>query len=290
MKMPDRSILKLTALAALCGAGFLLAGCSSNSEAEKLLNPDPPEKIFGRADAYMSAGKYEAAAVRFEQVDRFHPYSKEARRAIIMGAFAYYKAGKYPEAIATAQRYTVMHPGTKEAPFAHYIIASSHFDEINGPKNDQTSTKKALAEFKILQSRYPTSEYAQKADNRIKILEDLLAAQEMEVGRYYLQKRNYVASINRFKTVAKDYQTTKHVEEALMRLTECYMALGIKQEAQTAAAILGHNFPDSPWYKDAYTLLQSDGLAPREAGDSWLSKAWQTVKLPKLSLNNGSGQ
>jgi len=192
---------------------------------------------------------------------------------------------KFPEAIATARRYTTMHPGTKEAPLAHHIIASAYFDDMSGPNRDQTATRKALAEYKILKSRYPDSQYARDADNRIRICEDSLAAAEMEVARYYMNKRNYVAAINRFRTVATDYQTTAHVEEALMRLTEAYMALGIKHEAQTAAAVLGHNFPDSQWYKDAYVLLQSDGLAPRETSGSWLSKAWANVKLPKLSLS-----
>jgi outer membrane protein assembly factor BamD len=156
---------------------------------------------------------------------------------------------------------------------------------MSGPNRDQSNTRKALAEYKILKTRYPDSQYAKDADNRIRICEDSLAAAEMEVARYYMKKRNYVAAINRFRTVATDYQTTAHVEEALMRLTEAYMALGIKHEAQTAAAVLGHNFPSSQWYKDAYVLLQSDGLAPREESGSWLSKAWANVKLPKLSLS-----
>ena len=136
-----------------------------------------------------------------------------------------------------------------------------------------------------MKTRYPDSEYAKDADIRIRVAEDNLAASEMEVGRYYLKRKNYVASINRFKTVASEYQTTAHVEEALMRLTECYMALGITKEAQNSAAILGHNYPDSKWYKDAYVLLQSDGLAPRGDSGSWLSKAWKSV--PKLSLGSG---
>jgi outer membrane protein assembly factor BamD len=201
-----------------------------------------------------------------------------------MAAYAYYKAGKYPEAIASAQRYTTLHPGTKEAAFAHHIIASSYFDEMRGPNRDQTATRKALAELRTLKARYPDSQYARDADNRIRVAEDSLAASEMEVGRYYLKRNNHVAAINRFRTVVTEFQTTAHVEEALMRLTEAYMVLGIKNEAQTAAAILGHNFPNSRWYKDAYALLQSDGLAPREESGSWLSTAFKSVKLPKLSL------
>jgi len=274
-------------LSLACGllAMALLGACSSSNEADKLLNPDPPDKMFAIADSFLSRGKYEEAARKFEDLDRDHPYSPEARRAIVLAAYAYYKALKYPEAIATARRYTTMHPGTKEAPLAHHIIASAYFDDMSGPNRDQSNTRKALAEYKILKARYPDSQYAKDADNRIRICEDSLAAAEMEVARYYLKRKNYVAAINRFRTVVTEYQTTRHVEEALMRLTEAYMALGIKHEAQTAAAVLGHNFPSSPWYKDAYVLLQSDGLAPREDTSSWLSKAWANVKLPKLSLS-----
>ncbi|MEQ1613300.1 MAG: outer membrane protein assembly factor BamD, partial [Hyphomicrobiaceae bacterium] len=146
--------------------------------------------------------------------------------------------------------------------------------------------RKALAEFKALKARYPDSQYAKEVDNKIRICDDSLAAQEMVVGRGYLKKKQHMAAIGRFKTVVTEFQTTQHVEEALMRLTESYMILGIKNEAQNAAAVLGHNFPDSPWYKDAYALLQSDGLAPREESGSWLSKAWQGIKVPKLSMSS----
>jgi outer membrane protein assembly factor BamD len=230
----------------------------------------------------MSKGKFEDAAKKYEDLDRSHPYSPEARRSIVLAAFAYYKAGKTPEAIASAERYTVMHPGTKDAPLAHHIIASAYFDQMNGPNRDQTATRKALEQLKTLKTRYPDSTYAKDADNRIRIAEDTLAASEMEVGRYYLQRKNYVGAINRFKTVVSDYQTTNHVEEALMRLTECYMALGVKNEAQTAVAVLGYNFPESRWYKDAYALLKSDGLSPSQDSESWITKAWKSV--PKFSL------
>lgn len=267
-------------------AFLALAGCSTTSiDTTQALNPDPPAKMFADADLLMSTGKFDAAAQKFEQLDREHPYSPEARRATVMSAYAFYRAGKSPEAIAAAERYVALHPGTKEAPLAHHIIASAYFDDIKGPNRDQGATRKALDQLKTLKTRYPDSEYAQDADKRIRVAEDNLAASEMEVGRYYLKRKNYVASINRFKTVVSEYQTTAHVEEALMRLTECYMALGITKEAQNSAAILGHNYPDSRWYKDAYALLQSDGLAPREDGDSWLSKAWKSV--PKLSLGSG---
>jgi len=273
----------LVSLWALCAAGLGgLGGCASNSDAAKLLNPDPPEKMYADADARLNAGKWESAARKFEDLDRDHPYAPEARRAMVMAAYSYYKAGKYPEAIAAARRYTTLHPGTKDAALAHHIIASAHFDEIRQPNRDQSETRKTLAELKTLKTRYPDSQYAKDVDERIRVAEDTLAAHEMEVGRYYLKRGNHVAAINRFKVVVSEYQTTAHVEEALMRLTESYMALGIKPEAQNAAAVLGHNFPDSPWYKDAYALLQSDGLEPRDDAGSWLTRQWRN--LPKLSL------
>jgi outer membrane protein assembly factor BamD len=263
----------------------LAAGCSTTSDVTGALNPDPPAKMYADADSLLARGKHEEAAKKFEDLDRDHPYAPEARRAIVMSAYAFYKGGKLPEAIASAQRYTTMHPGTKEAALAHHIIASSYFDDMNGPNRDQAATRKALAELKTLKTRYPDSPYAKDADNRIRITEDTLAAAEMEVGRYYLKRKNHVAAINRFKTVVTEYQTTAHVEEALMRLTECYLSLGIKQEAQTAASVLGHNFPNSRWYKDAYALLQSDGLAPQSDQGSWITKAWKG--MPKLSLGGG---
>lgn len=272
----------ITALLMACTLG----ACSTTSiDATQALNPDPPTKMFADGDSLMSRGKFEDAAAKFESLDREHPYSPEARRAIVMSAYAYYRAGKTPEAIASAERYVALHPGTKEAPLAHHIIASSYFDDIKGANRDQTATRKALEQLKILKTRYPDSEYSVNADNRIRLAENNLAASEMEVGRYYLKQHNYVAAINRFKTVVSDYQTTAHVEEALARLTESYMALGITNEAQNAAAVLGHNYPDSKWYKDSYALLQSGGLAPREDGDSWLSKAWKAV--PTFGLGSG---
>lgn len=263
------------------GAALALAGCASSADTS-ILNADPPEKMYADADSLMSRGKFEDAARKFEDLDRSHPYSPEARRAIVLAAYAYYKAGKTPEAIASAERYTVMHPGTKDAPLAHHIIASSYFDDIKLANRDQGATRKALEQLKILKARYPDSTYARDADNRIRIAEDNLAASEMEVARYYQNRKNFVAAINRYKVVVSEYQTTAHVEEALMRLTECYMALGVTNEAQTAVAVLGHNFPESKWYRDAHALLKSDGLSPAQDSESWITKAWKAV--PKFSL------
>lgn len=275
-------------MTARCASALLMivavavSGCASSTDSAKLLNPDPPGKMYADADSLLNRGKWDDAAHKFEDLDRDHPYAPEARRAMVLAAYSYYKGGKYTEAIAAAQRYTTLHPGTKDAALAHHIIASAHFDEMKGSNRDQTATRKALTELKTLKTRYPDSPYAKEADNRIRLAEDTLAGQEMEIGRYYLKRRNFVAAINRFKTVVMEYQTTAHIEEALYRLTESYMSLGIKQEAQNAAAVLGHNFPDSRWYKDAYAMLASDGLSPQESSGSWLSRTWKS--LPKLSL------
>jgi outer membrane protein assembly factor BamD len=274
MKRVRLSVLPVLKGLALVASLALIAGCASTGDAAKALDPDPPAKMFADADALMAKGKFEDAAKKFEDVDREHPYSPEARRAIVMSAYAFYKAGKLPEAIASAERYTTMHPGTKEAPLAHHIIASAYFDQMKDPARDQNATRKALAELRTLKTRYPDSKYAQEADNRIRLAEDTLAAQEMQVGRYYMDHKDYVAAINRFKTVVSDYQTTAHVEEALYRLTAAYMSLGITSEAQSAAAVLGHNFPNSRWYKDSYALLQAQGLQPSQSSGSWFSQIW----------------
>lgn len=271
-----RARLHQAALAATVLCAGLLAACSSTNDA-KLLNPDPPGKMYAEADALLQKGRWEAAAKKFEDLDRDHPYAQEARRAMVMAGYAYYKAGRYPEAIEAAKRYTTMHPGTKDAALAHHIIASSHFDEMKDPTRDQTATRKALAELKILVTRFPDSPYAKQAENRIRLCEDALGASEMTVGRYYLKKGNHVAAINRFKSVVAEYQTTAHVEEALMRLTESYMSLGIQAEAQSAAAVLGHNFPQSRWYADAYALLQRVGLKPQMKTDSWVGQQWKST-------------
>ncbi len=257
-----------------------LAGCSSmgslfgNSD-PGALDTRPPDAMWKDAQEKLDSGSSTKAAEIFERIDQLYPYSEESKKATLMAAVAYQKAGKGPEAVAAARRYLQLHPGTKEAAQAQEIVASSYFDRVSSPSRDQGETKKAIAELETLLRRYPTSEYAEEAKRRIKLGRDTLAAAEMTVGRYWQKKGNYLAAVNRFKTVVTDYQQTSHVEEALMRLTECYMALGIVNEAQTAAAVLGHNFPDSQWYKDAYALLQSGGTAPREDSGSWISQTWK---------------
>ncbi len=267
-----------TAVAIILAA--FIAGCSSmgslfgNSD-PGALDTRPPDEMWKDAQEKLDKGSSTKAAEIFERIDQLYPYSEESKKATLMAAVAYQKAGKGPEAVAAARRYLQLHPGTKEAAQAQQIIASSYFDRVSSPSRDQGETKKAITELETLIRRYPNSEYVEEAKRRIKLGRDTLAAAEMSVGRYWQKKGNYLAAVNRFKTVVAEYQQTAHVEEALMRLTECYMALGIVNEAQTAAAVLGHNFPDSQWYKDAYALLQSGGTAPREDTGSWISQTWK---------------
>jgi outer membrane protein assembly factor BamD len=217
------------------------------------------------------------AAKKFEEVDRQHPYSDWARKALLMSAYAYYQGSDYDECITAAQRYITLHPGNPDAAYAQYLIGASNFDEIPDITRDQSRTEKALAALEEVVRKYPTSEYAVSAKQKIQVAHDQLAGKEMATGRYYLERKDYTGAINRFKVVVTKYQRTREVEEALMRLTEAYMALGIIDEAQTAAAVLGHNFPDSVWYKHAYTLVKSGGVEPRENASSWISKAFKGI-------------
>jgi outer membrane protein assembly factor BamD len=289
-KAPSRWIAllrRLPPLSARAGcllvAANLLAGCGSSlfgGKTEPVENNDPPDVIYGKAESLTNKGRFSDAAKAYEDVDINHPYSQQARRAILMAAYAYYKAGKYDDAIQAADRYLALHPGTQEADLAQNIIAMSYYDRVLDPKRDQTNARKALAAYDTLLQRYPESRYAGDAQNRTRILRDLMAASEMTVGRWYLRRSNYLAAINRFKFVVVNYQTTEQVQEALMRLTEAYMALGIVNEAQTAAAVLGHNFPDSKWYTHAYGLLGKRGLQPKEHEGSWITETWRSSGRP----------
>ncbi len=282
------------AIAAAVALALPLAGCSGSlfgsDQTSSIENSDPPDKLYADGENLMAAGAFSEAAKKFEDVERNYPFSNDpqrpyARKSLALAAYSYYRAGEYDDAIATGKRYTSMHAGTEDAALAHHVVAMSYFSQMNDANRDQTFTRKAIEEFHTLIRLYPTSNYVEEDRNRLRIAEDSLAASEMNVGRFYMKKANYLAAINRFKTVVAEHQQTSHVEEALMRLSECYLALGIADEAQTAAAILGHNFPDSPWYKDAYALLSKDGLSPKENTESDLSKAWHTAVKTVGSLN-----
>lgn len=237
------------------------------------------EKLFLEGQVKMEEGSYRAAAKKFEEIERQFPYSSLARRGILMTAFAHYQRNQYSETILAAERFITLYPGNKDVAYAYYLIGLSYYEQIADTGRDQQITEKALAALTEVERRFPDSEYARDAKQKALLARDHLAGKEMKVGRYYLTKQAYVAAINRFRKVVTDYQTTSHTPEALERLTEAYMALGIQGEAQTAAAILGHNYPDSQWYQDAYSLLKSDGLEPRENKESWISRAWKSVSI-----------
>ena len=264
-----------------------LSGCSSATEAwDKVFSKDdtfveePAEKLYNEG-LFLMNEKHDpkAASKKFEEVDRQHPYSDLARKSLLMSAYAFYTANDYDSCIGAATCYVTLHPGSPDAPYQQFLIAASHYDQIADISRDQGRTEKAIAALEEVVRKYPASEYAVSAKAKLEAARDQLAGREMNVGRYYMQKRNYTAAINRFKMVVTQYQTTRHVEEALARLTEAYMAIGIISEAQTAAAVLGHNFPDSPWYKDAYNLVKSGGVEPSESQGSYISKAFKKLGL-----------
>ncbi len=266
-----------------------LAGCSSFEGFDGLKNlfgkenlpaEEPADRLYNEGLYNLNVKKNpKEAAKKFEEVDRQHPYSEWARKSLLMSAYAYYSAGEYDECVGAAKRFITLHPGSPDAAYAQYLIGASYYDEIPDITHDQARTEKALASLEEVIRKFPTSEYADSAKQKIQMARDQLAGKEMQVGRYYLNRKDYTGAINRFKIVVTRYQTTRHVEEALERLTEAYMALGIIGEAQTAAAVLGHNFPDSPWYKDAYQLVKSRGAEPREDTGSWISKAFKGIGL-----------
>jgi outer membrane protein assembly factor BamD len=240
---------------------------------------EPADRLYNEGLYYLNARKnVKEAAKKFEEVDRQHPYSEWGRKSLLMSAYAYYEGQKHPETVIAAKRYLALHPGSPDAAYAQYLAASALFDEIPNIEHDQRRTQTALEALNEVIRKYPDTEYATNARKKIDVARDQLAAKEMVTGRYYLKNRNYTGAINRFKVVVTKYQNTRHVEEALARLTEAYMALGIVNEAQTAAVVLGHNFPDSPWYKDAYTLVTSGGAVPREDKGSWISRAWSSIR------------
>jgi outer membrane protein assembly factor BamD len=263
-----------------------LSGCGTGALWDKFFAKDdtfveePAEKLYNEG-LFLMNDKHDpkGASKKFEEVDRQHPYSDWARKSLLMSAYAFYNANDYDSCIGAATRYVTLHPGSPDAAYAQYLIAASHYDQIPDTSRDQGRTEKAIAALEEVIRKYPTSEYAVSAKAKLEGARDQLAGREMNVGRYYMEKRNFAAAINRFKTVVTQYQTTRHVEEALARLTECYIAIGIPGEAQTAAAVLGHNFPDSPWYKDAYDRVKSGGLEPSENQGSYISRAFKKMGL-----------
>jgi outer membrane protein assembly factor BamD len=261
--------------------GFV-AGCSTwqswFGDKDEVVPDEPAERLYNEGVYLLNEKKqYKDASKKFEEVDRQHPYGDWARKALLMSAYANYESKSYDDAVAAAKRYVALHPGSDDAAYAMYLIGAAYFDQIPDVGRDQGRTERAMSALEEVVRKFPDSEYAASARRKIEAARDQLAAKELNIGRYYQSKRNFIGAINRFKIVVTQYQTTRHVEEALMRLAECYMTLGIVPEAQTAAAVLGHNFPDSPWYKDAYQLVKGSGFEPQENNGSWISKAFRKV-------------
>lgn len=238
---------------------------------------EPVAKLYNAGLAKMKDGEFRSAAKKFAEVERQHPYSSWATRAVLMQAYSQYQRSAYDETVNAAKRFITLHPGHRDAPYAYYLIGVSYYEQIGEVTRDATATKKALDSLDEVSRRFPGTPYARDASAKSILAKDHLAGKEMEVGRYYQKKRAHLAAINRFKRVVTEYQTTTHTPEALYRLTETYLALGVRSEAQTAAAVLGHNYPNNEWYRDAYSLLTGQGLRPSANPSSWLSKAWSTV-------------
>ncbi len=262
-------------------APLVLSGCMSSEKDIDLSTyvdkTEPADVLYNQGLANMNAGRLQEASRKFEAVDKQHPYSEYARKSMVMGAFANYRQGNYEEAIGSAKRYLTLYPTTDDAAYAQYIVGLSYYRQIRDVTQDQKEARQTLQTMQELVTRWPDSEYVEDAKAKMRFATDQLAGKEMQIGRYYLERREYIAAIKRFRNVVESYSNTRHVEEALSRLVEAYYALGLTDEAQTAAAVLGHNYPDSPWYKDSYKLLQSGGLAPRENAGSWISKAGKLI-------------
>jgi outer membrane protein assembly factor BamD len=253
-------------------------GLFSGEKYKTELLPDvPAEVLYNQGLARLKARDYEAAAKKFGELEKQYPFSQWARKGLLMTTFAQFQKPSYDDAVASATRYINLYPSSPDTPYIYYLAGMSYYNQVPDVMRDQETAEKALAIFTQLVEKFPKSEYVTDAKYKIGVARDQLAAKEMNVGRFYLTRKNYPAAINRFHEVLGKYQTTRHTEEALYRLTEAYFAMGITNEAQTAAAILGHNFPDSTWYKDAHELLRSGGLEPREDHGSWMSKISKTL-------------
>jgi outer membrane protein assembly factor BamD len=256
--------------AALVIAG--LAGCGNSNKDQVPLESLTAEQIYKKGEQSLATDAKPAQAIRyFSEVERLYPYSEWAKRSLIMQAFSQHKAKAYEEARASAQRYLDLYPAEEDAAYAQYLLALSYYDQIDEVGRDQGLTFQALQAMREVIEKYPDSEYARSAMLKFDLAFDHLAAKEMEIGRYYLKKGQYTAAINRFRVVVQDFQTTSHTPEALHRLVEAYLALGLTDEAQTAGAILGHNFQSSPFYDDSHRLLTGRGLSMEAQGKSWLS-------------------
>ncbi|MDB5689168.1 MAG: uptake lipoprotein-like protein [Sphingomonas bacterium] len=239
-----------------------LAGCATGgSKTDTKYVARDVDTLYNAAKERLDRGQYKLAAALFDEVERQHPYSVWARRAQLMSAFSYYLAREFPDSIKSSQRFLSIHPGNKDAPYALYLIALDYYEQIQDVTRDQKITQQALDAMGELVRRYPDSNYAADARLKMDLVRDHLAGKEMEIGRFYERRRDWLAAVIRFRKVVDDYQTTTHAAEALMRLTESYLGLGVPEEARKAAAVLGTNYPGSKWYERAYELVNKHNAA-----------------------------
>ena len=264
-------------LLAVIGMALAVTGCAGMGAKEVKYFERPVEEIYNTALKELQKGRYFQAAEQFDEVERQHPYSVWARRSMLMAAYSNYQINEYDKAILAAQRFISLHPGNRDVVYAYYLVAISYYEQISDIGRDQKITAEALRALTEVVRRFPTSDYARDARLKIDLTNDHLAGKEMEIGRYYLKQHEYLAAVNRFRIVVENFQTTTHVPEALHRLTESYVALGIIDEAQSSAAVLGHNYPGSDWYQDSYSLLTGKDVRPEENKKSWISKAFSGI-------------
>jgi outer membrane protein assembly factor BamD len=282
--MSSKGLRRALVLSLVLSAGLALSGCdtikgwfsssSSGDDQDAKYVERPVEEIYAEAWRDIDDENWEDAAKQFAEVERQHPYSVWARRAMLMAAYCYYQGNKYTEAIGAADEYISLHPGSREVAYAFYLKAISLYEQIVDVGRDQSNTEAALVALQDVAQRFPDTDYARDATLKIDLTLDHLAGKEMEIGRYYLMRGDYIGAINRFKVVVQQYQRTTQIAEALERLTEAYYALGVYNEAQTAAAVLGANYPGSKWYEDSYNLLTKHQMKPEVDKGSWISRAF----------------
>ena len=272
--------LKKIPIAFLCLT--VLSACSilgGNKKEELAYVERPAEAIYNNGLDRMERGDWDVAILFFQEVERQHPFSKWARRAMLMTAYAHYRSAEYEEAVATSQRFISLHPGNESTPYAYYLVAMSFYDQIYDVGRDQATTVQAEAALQQVVRRYPDSDYARDARLKLELTHDHLAGKEMTVGRYYLKQNQTLAAIGRFKNVVKNYETTSHVEEALHRLVEAYVTLGIIEEAKLVGSVLGYNYPSSEWYQDSYDLLKDYGVNLDDVVDTERDQGyWRRLK------------
>ncbi len=256
----------------------LLAGCASDEDAYV---ETPVEQLYNEAMDALQDEDYAIAAERFAEVERQHPYSSWSTRAQLMAAFAYYEGNLYDDAVIAAERFIELHPGHENVAYAYYLVAISYYERISNVEWDQEMTARALSALDEVVRRFPDTNYARDASLKIDLTEDHLAGKEMSVGRFYLERELYIGAIKRFRRVVERYQTTSHTAEALHRLVEAYLAVGLPAEARQTAAVLGYNYPGSEWYQYSYALLTAgdgafaaDGLVEPLEEDSWISRTF----------------